>query len=102
MSSPWSKPQIPRPPRMIRSPSCEPGEKPGYGQTWGRFFSLWSHCGCPAWFPFEERLVASDTSDDCPNLYYYEQPASFECGHGLCQNTDTDEFPRDELAPYYV
>jgi hypothetical protein len=83
-------------------PSCEQGEKPTYGQSWGRFFSLWSTCGDAAWFPFEERLVACNTSNDCPNLYYYKEPAEFDCIHGLCQNIDTDKFPRNRLLPFHV
>lgn len=83
-------------------PPCEPAESPGYGQSFGRFFSLWSTCGPSAWSTFEERIVACNASADCPNLDYYEVPSSFECVAGLCQNVDTAGFQRDRLSRFQV
>ena len=83
-------------------PTCPADSTPGYGTAWGRFFSLWTHCGISAWSTGDERLVACGTDDDCPNLYMYKDPADYECVRGLCQNIDEELYPRDELWPHHV
>src|SRR5690606_27863493 len=41
------------------------------------------------------RFLACDADEDCPQLDFHEHPSSYECSAGLCQNVDTEAFPRD-------
>jgi hypothetical protein len=75
-------------------PTCPDERSPGYGTSWGRFFSLWTSCSSNGWHNGAERLVACNGDDDCPNLYMYEDVARYECVRGLCQNEDVEEYAR--------
>jgi hypothetical protein len=79
---------------------CPEADVPGYSYVWGRFIEVLSVCGDPdgsGWSAGygDGRFLACDADEDCPQLDFYEHPSWYECSAGLCQNVDTERFPRD-------
>ena len=77
--------------------------------TWvaGRFYEIYLVCdvpydGGPIYWgslgPWEARPLVCETTAQCPRA----KPSSYyECVNGLCQNTNTDLYPRDiVIGPY--
>ena len=75
---------------------CGDDKTPGFGQSFGHFFSICATCfsesGSWAYFPGDCRIVTCDAASDCPNLCYYDDPIELECADGLCRRRDR---PRD-------
>lgn len=73
---------------------------PGYSYVWGRFVEIVAVCGFDdgsGWSSGygDGRFLACDADEDCPQLDFHEHPSLYECSAGLCQNVDTETFPRD-------
>jgi hypothetical protein len=78
---------------------CGGGERAAYSYAWGRFFDLCSVCvssDTTYWStsPGQCRILACDTSDDCPVIYPYAMAYVYECVNGLCQDADQNRWPR--------
>ena len=75
---------------------------PAYSYMSGRFIEVLSVCGRPGggWSSSsgDGRYIACDDDHDCPQLDFMDEPALFECAAGLCQNTDEERYPRDEVT----
>jgi hypothetical protein len=87
-------------------PNCSEDWHPSVVWTAGatRFFPLYVTCAhdeSGTWLidHWESRYLICDTDADCPNLVYADAEYRFECESGLCQNTDTSEYPRETLSP---
>lgn len=68
----------------------------GYMLVWARFVSIQMGCligGGIASGAEAERPLGCERDADCPTLY----GDVYECVSGLCQHTDEQEFPRDEI-----
>ena len=82
---------------------CDSGQQAGFSYAYGRFFSLCSVCflggASGGWTstPGQCRILACQTSADCP-VMFRESPADvYACVDGLCENADTSRRPRDPL-----
>jgi len=81
---------------------CGGDSRAGYSYAWGRFFEICSVCvsaddtGWSTW-PSQCRILACDTSDDCPIIYPYASVYIYECVNGLCQDADQSRRPRATL-----
>lgn len=75
---------------------------------WGRFVRVCGACRfrdkpggvSMAFGPGACRLVACETTADCPQLYEYSRAHRFECVQGLCQSTDLNEHPRSAVRKH--
>ena len=82
---------------------CGGSDRAGYSYTWGRFFDICSVCvasdGSGIWgtTPGQCRLLACDTSADCPLIYAHAPIDIYECVNGLCENTNQTRRPRTPL-----
>ncbi len=83
---------------------CSGANQPGYGYGWGRFFEICSACfptdgSMFLWSstPGQCRLLACDTSADCPIMFTSSPADVYECVDGLCENADQSRRPRTPL-----
>jgi hypothetical protein len=81
---------------------CGGDSRAAYGYAWGRFFEICSVCVSAdnafwSTFPSQCRILACDTSDDCPIIYPYASVYIYECVNGLCQDADQNRRPRTTL-----
>lgn len=80
-------------------PECPDGWESSAAFYAGRFFAIATTCKPPdggghsylGW----TRLAICDDDHDCPNIFHWRE--YYECVNGLCQNTDSERFPRDVL-----
>jgi len=82
---------------------CDADTRAGYSYSWGRFFEICSVCVAAddsywSTFPSQCRILACDTSDDCPIIYPYAEAYVYECVNGLCQDADQNRRPRTTLS----
>lgn len=82
-------------------PTCSQGTTPGYGTAFGRLVTIAGGCASTGggWTTLSgwQRPAACTVDDDCPQLYEFSRVFAFECRNDLCQNTDTDGWPVDEI-----
>jgi hypothetical protein len=84
-------------------PDCPDGQGPYASWTRGRFFEIVVFCdgdpddGMWAATAAAGRLLLCDADGDCPRS---KPDGRYECAGGLCQNADTDLFPRDALTRF--
>jgi hypothetical protein len=81
---------------------CSSDDQPAYSYAWGRFFDVCSVCvpsSGAGWSttPGQCRMLACQTSADCPVIYGYSPVAVYECVDGLCEAADTSAHPRNPL-----
>lgn len=82
---------------------CPQGHASDYSFSKGRFVEVHSVCNNPTqdlWSAElgDGRYLACEVDDDCPQLDFFASPALYECSAGLCQNVDTDRYPRDTIT----
>jgi hypothetical protein len=82
---------------------CTGDDVPGYGWAAGRFFAICSACAPQSGAfvystqPGQCRVLACDTSADCPIMFEDSPVDVYACVDGLCENSDQQRWPRDPL-----
>jgi hypothetical protein len=83
--------------------ACGAGDTPTYGWAAGRFFEICSACAPQSGAfvystqPGQCRVLACDTSADCPIMFEDSPVDVYTCVNGLCQNSDQQRWPREPL-----